>query len=263
MNKTKIMNFTVTVLGSGTCVPSPNRYPSSYFVKTPVAPGGWIVDLGSGALQRLAQTGKSYKNIHSVFISHTHEDHFSSFLPLLQALNFTPGYKRTEPLYVYGPSEIEIIIRNYFTSVSLHNLNFPVHFIDLSMEKEINYNGWSLVSKKMKHSADTIGFRFNIGGNILVYGSDTEPCDEIIKLAEGANLLLLECSFTRNNPSPGHLTTFQAGEIAKLAKVKKLLLSHFYPEVSEMLSVEREKEVRDSGYLGEVIFADDLLEITI
>lgn len=255
--------FTVTVLGSGSCVPLSERYPSSYFIRPRVVPSGWLVDIGSGAIQHLIETGESHLEIESVFISHIHPDHISDLLPLLQALNYTPGFKRAKPFYIYGSEAVEKYL-NINLELALPLLeDFPMKFILLKDKMKLEKEGWSLEVRSLKHSAKTLGFRWNVEGCILVYGADTGPCDGIAEIAKGGDLLILESSFLKDNPRSHHLTTYQAGEIAKKAKAKRLLLSHFYPEVVEMNKEEREKEVRESGYNGEIIFAEDLMHLEV
>lgn len=263
MKSTDIASFTVTVLGSGTCVPSATRYPASYFIRPSTVSGGWLVDLGSGALQRLSEAGASYTEIQSVFLSHTHPDHITSLLPLLQALGFTPGFRRSEPLFLYGSPEVQRFFeRNLELDASIRP-NFPVHFIALEDGKEIAQKGWRMLPRRVEHPTSTFGFRFTVAGCVLAYGADTEPCDAVVDLARGADLAILESSFRRSNPSCGHMTTFQAGEIARAAQARRLLLTHFYPEIEEIPRAEREAEVRASGYAGEVMFAEDLMTIEV
>jgi ribonuclease BN (tRNA processing enzyme) len=254
--------FTVTVLGSGSCVPLKDRYPSSYFICPRLIPSGWLVDVGSGAIQRLIEVGESCLDIESVFISHVHPDHISDLLPLLQALNYTPNFKRTKPFYIYGSKDIKRYLDFNLELALPLTVDFPLEFILLKDKMKFEREGWSLEVRHLKHSAKTLGFRWNLEGCILVYGADTGPCEGISKLAKGADLLILESSFLKDNPKPHHLTTYQAGEIAKNAGAKKLLLSHFYPEVLEIKKEDKEKEVRGSGYNGEIIFAEDLMSIS-
>ncbi|MEA1912957.1 MAG: MBL fold metallo-hydrolase [candidate division WOR-3 bacterium] len=263
MNSRDNFQFKVTILGSGSCVPQPDRYPSSYFIQPPGISGGWLVDLGSGALQHLAEIKENYQEIQSVFISHVHPDHISSLLPFLQALNYTPNFKRKEPLFIYGSWEVkEYLKRNLGFSISLRR-DFPLEFVELRDKEIINQEGWSLIPRSLKHSSPTLGFRWEVDGCILVYGADSQFCDALLELAEGANLLILESSFRKDDPKPGHLTTFQAGKIALKSSVEKLLLSHLYPGVGNLSLEKRESEVRTSGYKGEIIFAEDLMRLNI
>ena len=70
-----------------------------------------------------------------------------------------------------------------------------------------------------------VGLRFtnSINGRILGYSSDTEPCDYIISLVHGADLLIHEAT----GESPGHSSASQAGKVASQAKVGSLYLIHY------------------------------------
>ena len=58
----------VTVLGSGTAVPVPDRFPAGYLVE---APGTTVmVDCGPGTLRRLAQAGVGIERLDAVFLTH-------------------------------------------------------------------------------------------------------------------------------------------------------------------------------------------------
>ena len=261
MSNSKKNPLVVSVLGSGTCVPLAERFPSSYFVRQRQTARGWMLDLGTCALQRLTQAGESYKTLDNIFISHAHPDHCAGLIPLLQALNATPGLQRQQLLTVFGPQHVKDYLDINLDFAPDLRPTFPFEFIVLADGDEILRKEWQLNTRAVKHSVPTLAFRLTVEGYSLVYGADTEPCEALIELAYDTDLLILEASFPQNRPSPGHLTTAQAGEVARIAKAKRLLVSHFYPEVSAMSKREREAEIRASGFTGDVLSAEDLLVI--
>jgi ribonuclease BN (tRNA processing enzyme) len=263
MTKQTDVPFTVKVLGSGTCVPSASRYPAAYFVRPSTVPGGWLLDVGPCALQRLVEAGESYRSLAAVFVSHTHTDHIAGLLPLLQALNYTPGFRRMLPLTLYGPESVQQYLSLNLDFAPYLRPSFPFAFVTLSDRTHIEGDGWQLLCRATQHMAPTLGFRFSACGCTLVYGADTEPCQGVIELAAEADLLVLEASFPRGQPARGHLTTYQAGQIASAAGARTLLISHAYPQVAAMQPDEREGEVRASGFNGELVFAEDLLSLEV
>src|SRR5260370_8039463 len=74
----------------------------------------------------------------------------------------------------------------------------------------------------------TIGIRVEAKkpAKVLAYSCDTEPCEQTVRLAEGADILIHEAG----GASFGHSSAEQAGEIATKAEVGKLYLIH-YPTV--------------------------------
>ena len=80
-----------------------------------------------------------------------------------------------------------------------------------------------------------------------------------MELARGADLLILECSFPDEEAIAGHLTPSEAGDIATRAGAKKLLLTHFYPEI---LTTDIEAQCRKT-YQGDLVLASDLLSLSV
>lgn len=79
---------------------------------------------------------------------------------------------------------------------------------------------------------------------VFSYVTDTRPCAGGLELAEGANLLLHEATFSREHEafawSTGHTTAAGAASVAIDAGVKKLLLTHFSSRYSDLSVLEEE-----------------------
>lgn len=263
MKKGKTSYFKITVLGSGSCVPSFKRYPSSYFFSPLQLKENWLVDIGEGALFRLSETRESYKEIDRIFISHTHPDHIGALVPLILALKYTPGFTRTKPLFIYGPENVREYLDMHLDFAPYLKCDFPINFISCSGDSRIEIEECLIKTKKMKHFENTIGYRWSLCDKVIVYGADGEISDELIDLSKDANLLILESSYPKNKPSSGHLTTFEAGKVALSAGARQLMLSHFYPEVAGMSDKEIKSEVRASGYEGKIVLARDLFSVEV
>lgn len=221
------------------------------------------MDIGEGALFRLHEAGKSYKEIDRIFISHTHPDHIGALIPLILALKYTPGFKREKPLFIYGPDNVWEYIQMNLNFAPYLKCDFPLEFISCSDKSEIEFKDCLLKTKKMEHFDPTFGYRWSIGNKVVTYGADGAFSDALIELSHNADLLILESSYPKKRPNLGHLTTFEAGKVVAEAGARRLLLSHFYPEVAEMKKEKIEAEVRASGYEGEILLADDLMTIEV
>ena len=86
----------------------------------------------------------------------------------------------------------------------------------------------------------------------MAYSCDTEPCDQVVELAEGVDILLHEST----GEGFGHSSAFQAGEVAQKAGAKVLYLIHYPPE--EFGSQELICEAA-ANFQGEVRFTEDFL----
>jgi len=71
--------------------------------------------------------------------------------------------------------------------------------------------------------------------------------------------LILECSLPDGMEVEGHLTPSLAGKLADMANVRKVVLTHFYPEC---LKTDIETQCRKT-FSGDLILGKDLLEISI
>ena len=140
-------------------------------------------------------------------------------------------------------------------------VNFKVEIIELK-NKKIEIDGIAIKTKSLDEQTSTliknsIGYRIEYGGKSFVYTGDIGYNENVIKLAKKADLLLIESAVPE--PMEGHLTPSQAGELAAKAKVKKLVLTHFYPAV-ERIDILAEAQ---KTFKGEIILAKDLMEIEI
>lgn len=70
-------------------------------------------------------------------------------------------------------------------------------------------------------------------GRKVVLSGDTIPCEAVVKLAEGASLLIHEATYAHAHLElavrSAHSTARQAAEVAKTAGVKQLILTHLSP----------------------------------
>ncbi|MCK9905431.1 ribonuclease Z, partial [Frankia sp. Cpl3] len=70
-------------------------------------------------------------------------------------------------------------------------------------------------------------------GRKVVYSGDTEPCQAMVGLAAGADVLIHEATYAHVDAllakRSGHSTSLQAAQIARDADVSKLILTHVSP----------------------------------
>ncbi|OQY21688.1 MAG: hypothetical protein B6I34_06920, partial [Anaerolineaceae bacterium 4572_32.1] len=112
------------------------------------------------------------------------------------------------------------------------------------------------VSTPVAHSRPTLAVKIVVreGGYTIVYSADTSPCDSLVSLAAGADILLHEC--TAVEPMEGHSTPQQVGEIAARAGVKRLVVLHYDPRYI-LPADETHLLVRKGGFGGKISFAED------
>ena len=109
---------------------------------------------------------------------------------------------------------------------------------------------YQLFTADTTHSRPCLALRFEDAatGRTLVYSADTEPCQPVLDLAQGAAVLIHEA--TTPQPFEGHTTPRQAGQVAAQAGVERLVLVHFSPRWT-MNAAQAIEEVRAGGFVGD------------
>lgn len=81
--------------------------------------------------------------------------------------------------------------------------------------------GFEISTAEAKHSVTSLGYRIKSGSKVVAYSGDTEPSPEIAALAEGADLLIHECSFPEPFYMTNHTTPKRLGRV--LENVQKVV----------------------------------------
>lgn len=214
-----------------------------------------LVDVPSNAtFRRLEKSGLNFNNLTDIIITHFHPDHTLG-LPALLLDMWIMG--RTLPLTIHG---LDFTLQRAQALMDLYDWSgwsgfYPVHFSPVpahELAPLLDCPDFAVFSSPVHHGIPNIGLRvdFKDSRRSFAYSSDTEPCEEVIRLGAGVDVLIHEAG----GSLPGHSSAKQAGEIAAKAEVGKLILIH-YP-TSKPVSQDLIAEARKAFY-GEVILAID------
>jgi ribonuclease BN (tRNA processing enzyme) len=248
----------LTILGSGTGIPSLRRGSPGSLVQ--VNGVSILMDSGSGSLQRLLQTGVTYKDLDLVLYSHVHPDHVADLVPLLFACKYMED-PRTKDLAIIGGNGF----RDYFEALRttyghwVESDDYHLEIKEMSSDT-LDIFGVGITTRPTKHTPESVGYRLESpDGKTLVYSGDTGYCSNIVHLAADADVVLLETSFPDEFQVPGHLTPSSAGRVAQEAGCKRVVLTHMYPPC-DAEEVQRECQ---KLFQGEVIVAEDMMTIQV
>ena len=105
-----------------------------------------------------------------------------------------------------------------------------------------------------------------IPGRKVVYTGDTRPCNNVLRLAENADILIHDGTFSHEEKElvedSAHTTNVQAAEIAKKENVKKLFLTHIsqrYPKKEDLDKITAEaRKIFPDSYI-----AEDLMHVEV
>jgi len=217
----------VVILGAGTAIPAIGYSPSGIYVQA--GREHLLFDAGPGTAQRLRAAGVSIFDLDRIFLTHYHLDHCLDLASILFALRI-PEPTRTKSLVVYGPPGLKRLYRqlNHAFHGWLTPRSYGLALKELK-ETTLRLPGYTVTSRRMNHSAPTLGYRVEAGNKRLAYSGDTDAGLGIVELGRNTHLLILECSVTDERKATGHLTPTACGRIAEQANCRRLALTHFYP----------------------------------
>jgi len=248
----------IIIIGSGTAIPTLKRASPAIFLK--IENTNMLIDSGSGTIRRLLDAQIDYLQIDYLFYTHLHPDHTIDFASFLFAYR-NPGNLRKSDLNVIGP----VGFKNFYAKLTeiygdwISPIDYNISISEV-VENEIKFNNWTLKTKPIIHSENSVGYRFETQeGKSVTISGDTDYCAQIIELAKDTDLLILECAFPDEIKVEGHLTPTFAAKIANESNCKKLLLTHFYP-ICDNYDLQHQCE---KLYKGKLILAKDLMKLEI
>lgn len=267
------MKSMIILLGTGNPNPDPERFGPSIAIT--VNDSLYLVDCGAGVARRVAAAGIPVSKIKRVFITHLHSDHTIGYPDII----LTPGVNdRNEPLEVYGPKGLtkmtrllleayEIDIRERIDGLEPANkAGYVVHTHEIDEGTIYSDNNIEVEAFLVNHGTlESYGYKFVLPDRTVVISGDTCFSDNLIKHAEGCDLLIHEVYSAealnertedwRRYHSSVHTSTRELAEIARRVQPQLLVLYHqlfMKRSVEDLL-----KEITDH-YNGKVISGNDL-----
>lgn len=234
----------LTVLGCSGSMPGPNSAASSYLV-TGTDGTNLLLDLGSGAFGPLQRHLQPHE-LDAVVLSHLHPDHCADLTALAVWLRYGPGIGRG-PMRVLGPSGTAARIAE-LTHLGPQEVAETFQVETFTDRAETTVGGLTVTPFQVEHPVEAYGVRVSESGPegavVLGYTGDTDACTGVSALARGVDLLLAEAAFPEEEPVRGiHLTGSRAGQLARDAGARAVVLTHIQPWVDAegVLAAARER----------------------
>jgi len=215
------------------------------------------VDIGPGIMGQLLKLGIDTDEIDAIFLSHFHLDHCADLAPFLFAAKY-PEFTRNKKLVLFGGPGFSQWLAGVSKAFG-RTFDLPEDYfecVELSGTGQFDLHGMQVSHMSMAHKPESMGYRFtDHTGFSLVYSGDTDVTKNLVLLAGDADILICESAMPDGMKVPGHLTPSLAGDAARRAGVKKLVLTHLYP-VCDTVDVAAQAR---KNFGGKVIAAEDLM----
>lgn len=251
------MSVKVTVLGTSGAWPSRGRACSGYLIET--AQAKVVLDLGFGTLPRLLALCQA-QEVSAVFISHAHADHCVDLYGLYRALRLPSPPFRSPP--IFAAPEVMNRVGALDGDGGADRLRQGLDFHPVGPDESLSVGDLRLRTFALPHFTPNLGVRLESDESVIAYTGDTGPTESVSDLARGADLFICEATYQKPPKEEGPrflLTATEAGQYAREAKAKRLMLTHFWPEDDRMVS----RDLAVAQFAGELILAEEGLALTL
>jgi ribonuclease Z len=210
-----------------------------------------LIDCPGDIIQRMQKLDIPPDHITELILTHFHPDHAGGVSLLLMNMWLT---KRTTPLTIFGnhhtiKSVIQLMENSGWQSWPDF---YPVEFVTiLETDKQISpvleTEYLRVTSTFVDHFLPTNALRFDfLKCNFsIAYSSDTEPCEEFVNLAKGADIVIHEST----GKGKGHSSGLQAAEIANQTGASELYLIHYQLRDQALKNMEAKAQAIFNGKL--------------
>lgn len=264
----------VVLCGTGSPLPDPERAGPC----TAIVAGNsmYVVDIGPGATENLVLDRMPFAQLKGVFLTHYHSDHIGELGEL--NLQSWAGGGRSTPLAVYGPPGVQRVVDGFTAAYALdaeyrvahhgadvvppaggemiaHTFDPPADGAPVTV---LEQGGVKVSAVLVDHApvAPAVGYRFDYGGRSVVISGDTVPSANLVRLGQGADLMIHEvlvkavlkilsrAAYDAGRERIGkiasdvigyHTDPPRAVDVAKQAGVDTLVFSHMVPPLPGLL----------------------------
>ncbi len=278
----------IYVLGAGTPTPTATRFGSSQVLR--LGEELLMFDCGPATTHKLVKAGLFPTEVDFLFFTHHHFDHDIDY-PCFLLCRWDQSVGRENLLQVFGPTLTESITEGIIGEDGLFahdwkaRVNHPLSqqvFVnrggtlprkppevlakDVGPGKVFEGRDWEVSAAPAEHVQpwlDSLAYRVDSAEGSFVFTGDTGPCESVTTLAKGADVMLCMCwddqeVMEQNGESQGQCGTTGAANMAQEAGVKKLVLVHVGPHLSQGEPMRKGIEDIRRVYDGEIVFSEEL-----
>src|SRR6266850_4151198 len=248
----------------------------------------YLVDCGSGVARQLVLASIPLATLRHVFITHHHSDHNLDYGNVLVQAWVSGLRTRVD---AWGPPPLEKITRLYF-EMNAYDIDTRiadegrVPLVPLVHPHEMSQGGLVMRDENLRVTCALVdhppvvpafAYRFDTADRSIVISGDTNRSENLIKLAQGADVLVHEALYVpavdrlvarvpnaatlKKHIIDSHTAVEDCGRVAAAAGVKTLVLSHLVPADDPTVTEQTWLDAARPHFKGRIIVARDLMEI--
>lgn len=286
----------LVILGTASQVPTRTRNHNGYLLRWDGQ--GLLFDPGEGTQRQMIHAGVSASQITRICLTHVHGDHCFGLPGVLSRIALDGA---AHPVHLHYPASGEDVVRA-LVSISSPGIDLRLHPHGGSgtvaeglevrpLKHRIETYGYRLVEPdsrsllpdrlavagikgadvgRLQREGTLAGVHLDEvsvprPGQRFAFVMDTAPCPGAEDLADGADLLVAESTFSDDDARLAsqyrHLTAGQAGKLAGGGDVDTLVLTHFSARYDDVTPLAAQAGARAAG--AKVIAAHDLQRIAL
>jgi ribonuclease Z len=228
----------VTLLGTGSPAPASDRFSACILVEA--GDRRLLFDAGRGCVVRLQQAKVPWTDVTTIFLTHLHSDHVLA-IPDILLTGWTSG--RTAPLEVRGPQGTSAmmthLVQAYEFDIRTRVANArqapQVDAIDVVPGVVYERDGVKVTAFEVDHGdvRPAFGYRVDAGARSVVLSGDTRFSENLIRHAQGVDLLVHEVALGGPNPTAQqqfalalHTSPERAAEVFRRVSPRLAVYSH-------------------------------------
>lgn len=278
----------LTLLGTGGPLPDPSRHGSAAVLE--IGDARLLFDTGRGVVSQLVRAGIPIDRVQPIFLTHHHYDHIGDLADVILT-SWMQGAK--QPLPIVGPPGTRSIVTALLDHVYDKDIAFrsqgelaidwrPVESADVVRGVVHDGGHYRVFADVVAHGHGLdfpaafkrrwvcLGYRVEAEGKVVAFSGDSVGCEGLDRLARDADVLVQCCYMARAElTTPSFVRLAQdviacadtVGKIARQARAKHLVLTHFRPTSEVVFRSIAADVARD--YDGAVVLGRDLTEVLV
>lgn len=283
----------VHILGTGTPTPSPERFGSAFVAR--FGDRNLMVDCGPAATHKMVKAGLWPTQVTDLFFTHHHFDHNVDY-PCFLLCRWDQSIGDEEMLRVFGPTLTTDITEGLIGPSGVFAPDWKARvghpasqrvFVnrggtlprkppevaarDIGPGSVVEGDGWTMEAAYADHAQpflDSLAYRLETDEGSVVFTGDTEPCDSVVDLARGADLMFAMCwddedYMASHGEGDGVSGARGAAKMAERAGVSHLVLVHSQPRLDDDEVKRQAIDHAHEEYSGEVTLATELSVVEV